>query len=236
MIRVSSATALLLVTMGTEASAQSFKGAEISGEILTFSEGEDFTANNYRGSLEFGVVGPFGVQADLSFYDLEDAETVRNTTLHLTYDALEFATVGAFYARDSVDGSDASLWGAEAGRSLGPAGGEVYVGFGDNEGADFRAFGFDGAVDLGGRFSLTASAASIHFDEGNINRLSAGAEWRWGDNGPAIYAEVGRLNATADGLGTASADFIGLGGRIAIGPNRGTTFESRGLFEVLGSF
>jgi hypothetical protein len=41
---------------------------------------------------------------------------------------------------------------------------------------------------------------------------------------------------TADGLGTASTDFIGLGGRIAIGPNRGTTFESRGLFEVLGSF
>jgi hypothetical protein len=38
--------------------AQSFKGAEISGELLTFSEGDDVTANNYRGSLEFGVSAP----------------------------------------------------------------------------------------------------------------------------------------------------------------------------------
>lgn len=236
MIRVSGATALLLVAMATGASAQSFKGAEISGELLTFSEGEDFTANNYRGSLEFGVFGPFGVQADLSFYDLEDADTVRNTTLHLTYDALALATVGAFYARDSVDGEAATMWGLEAGKSAGPFGGEAYLGFGDDEGDGFRAFGFDGAVDIGGRFSLTASAAALDGDGGGLSRLSAGAEWRWGDNGPAVYAEVGRLSVGADGFDSESTRFIGLGGRIAIGPNRGTTFESRGLFEVLGSF
>ena len=67
MNRISGAAALLLTTLGTGAMAQSFKGAEISGEILTFSEGDDVTANNYRGSLEFGVSGPFGVQADLNF-------------------------------------------------------------------------------------------------------------------------------------------------------------------------
>lgn len=230
------AAALTGAAWAGAAAAQEFKGAELSAEILAFTEGDDLTANNYRGSVEFGALSAFGVAADLSFYDLEDGDTVRNVTLHVLYDAFQFATMGGFYARDSVDGEGASLLGLEAGRSFGPTGVEGYVALGDADGEGFVTFGFDGAFDITRTISLTASGAAIDIDGGGVSRLSVGGEYRFGETGPAVYAEIGRLGIS-DGTGFGdSTQFVGIGGRIAIGPNQGTTFESRGLYEVLGSF
>jgi hypothetical protein len=96
-----------------------------------------------------GVYGGFGVAADLNFYDFGvDDDGVSNFTLHALYDALEFATVGAFYAQDSVNDATGTTFGVEAGRSFGQAGIESYIGFADDEGADYRILGADGAFDL----------------------------------------------------------------------------------------
>lgn len=234
MTRLAGAAALLGVALAGPATAQEFMGAELSAELLTFSEGDDTTSTNYRGSVEVGAFGGFGVQADLSFYDFEDVDTVRSATVHALYDAFEFATLGAFYSRDSVDDSSTDLFGVEAGRSFGPAGVEGYVGFGDTDGEGFTLFGFDGAVDVTPSISVTASGATLDLEGGGITRLSIGGEYRFGATGPAVYAELGRLGA-GDDEGD-STGFVGLGARLALGPNQGTTFESRGLFEVLGSF
>lgn len=232
MIRTAGAWALLLSTLATGAAAQSFKGAELSGEILAFSA-TDVMDHGYRGSLEFGVFGSFGVQADLGFYDLEDRYTARNVTIHVVYDAFDLATLGAFHARESVEDAEAAtLWGLEAGKSLGPIGGEAYVAFGDAEAGSFRTFGFDAAFDLAPALSLTASGAGLDTEGTGASRLSLGGEYRFGERGPAVYAEIGRLSAD----GAEPDRFIGLGARIAIGPNRGTTFESRGINEVLAGF
>jgi hypothetical protein len=237
MRKLASAAALLGVVLVGSATAQEFKGAEVSAELLTFSEGDDIVANNYRGSVEFGVMGTFGVAADLSFYDFEDGDGVRNVTLHAMYDAFAFGTVGGFYARDTAEDADAvNIFGVEGGTSFGAAGVEGYLGFGEDEDENFTIFGFDGAFDVTPGISVTASGAALDVDGGGLSRLSIGGEYRFGDAGPAVYAEVGRVRVGDDtGLG-ASTGFIGIGGRIAIGPNQGTTFESRGLTEVLGSF
>lgn len=237
MRKLASAAALLSVAWAGGAMAQDFKGAEVSAELLTFNDGDEVLANNYRGSVEFGVMGTFGVAADLSFYDFEEGDSVRNITLHVLYDAFAFGTVGGFYARDSEEGFDPSnVFGVEGGTSFGQAGVEAYLGFGERNDEGFTIFGFDGAYDVTPAISITASGAAVDIDGGGLSRLSVGGEYRFGDRGPAVYAEVGRVSVGEDtGLGE-SRGFIGFGGRIAIGPNRGTTFESRGLNEVLGSF
>ena len=230
------AVALLAAAWADWSMAQEFKGAELSAELLTFNEGDDVTSNNYRGSVEFGVFEAFGLAADLSFYDFEDGEGVRNITVHAIYDAFSMATVGAFYARDSSEDERLDVMGVEAGRSFGSVGVEGYVGFGEEEDEGFTTFGFDGAFDVTPSVSLTASGAAVDLEGGGVSRLSIGGEYRFGEAGPAVYADVGRLSVGDDaGLGD-STSFIGVGGRVAIGPNRGTTFESRGLYEVLGSF
>lgn len=229
------AAALMGVALAGTATAQEFRGAEISTELLAFGEGDDMTSSNYRGSLEMGVFGGIGVQADLSFYDLEDGDTVRNVTLHGIYNAFGLATVGGFYARETVDGTDAEVLGVEAARSFGPLDAQAYLGFGDSEGEGITLFGFDGAVEVMPGIAVTASAAAADLEAGGINRLSVGGEYRFGARGPALYAEAGRLGGEGSGFGDGSG-FVGLGARLAIGPNQGTTFGSRGLFEVLGSF
>ena len=237
MRKLAGAVALLGAAWAGGVTAQEFKGAEVSAELLAFSDGDDIVANNYRGSVEFGIMGTFGVAADLSFYDFEDGDGVRNVTLHALYDAFSFGTVGGFYARDSSeDGDPLNIFGVEGGTSFGQAGVEGYLGFGEEEDERFTIFGFDGAYDVTPAISVIASGAAVDIEGGGLSRLSIGGEYRFGDTGPAVYAEVGRVSVGDDAGFGDSTRFIGFGGRIAIGPNQGTTFESRGLTEILGSF
>lgn len=223
--------------------AQEFRGAELSVEALRFggddADGDDdlLDAVNYRASAEAGLFGGFGVAADLSFYDADGLDEARNLTVHALYDALAFATVGAFYARDSLDEGNADTFGVEAGRSFGAFGVEGFAGFvNDEEDEDGGLFGASAAFDVTPAFSLTADAAAFDFDGGGIGRLGVGGEFRFG-SGPALYAEVGRLGLEDEASGVEDAQtYVGVGARIGLGRDRGTTFEPRGLLEVFPGF
>lgn len=217
------------------AQAQEFRGAEISGEVLAYTDDSELGETTYRGSLEFGVLGGFGVQADLAFHD---ARTIdfgsRAFTLHASYDAFGVGTIGAFYARDTVEGSgaaperDVALYGLEGAKALGGAAVEGYAGIFSGDGMEGQAFGLEGGYDLTGAITLTGSAAFVSGDV-EASRLSIGGQYRFGQ-GPAVFAEVGRLDGSAE---EDAAAFVTLGARLAIGPNDGTTFGGRGLYEVL---
>ncbi len=221
------------------AAAQDFRGAELSVEALAFDGDDSETFSNYRGAAEVGIPGGFGIAADLSFFNFgDDEDGIRNLTVHGLTEALPLATWGLFYARDSADDSSSDTFGVEAGRNLGGLGIEAYLGFGDEDDEEFRLAGFDGTFDLGSAFAVTGSGALLDTDGGNVGRLSVGGEFRFaGGRGPALYAEVGRIGAADAALGVEDGStFVGVGARIAIGANRGTTFGSRGLGEVVGGF
>jgi len=57
------------------ATAQGFKGAELSAEILAFTEDTDLGETTYEGSVEFGVFGGFSVAADLSYHGFRSLGT-----------------------------------------------------------------------------------------------------------------------------------------------------------------
>lgn len=229
------AAALAGAAWGGAACAQEFKGAELAAEVLGFGGDGDVSQTTYRGSAEMGVLGGLGVAADLSFYDFGDDGT-RNLTLHVVYDAFQFASLGAFYARDGGDGPSADSFGVEAGRSFGAAGVDGYLGFVSDDEADYRILGLDGTYDLVAGLSLTGSANVLDADEGRVSRLAIGGEYRFG-RGPAVYAEVGRVNVSDDAVGFEDDEtYVGLGARIAVGPNDGTTFKPRGVNETVTGF
>lgn len=235
MSRLVCAVALAGVAWTGAVGAQEFKGAEVSAEILSYTDDGDIAQTTYRGSLEFGVFGGFGVAADLSFYNFGDDDRLRNGTLHLLYDAMALATVGGFYSHESYDDGSTDSFGLEAGRSMGSAGIEGYLGFADDEGDDYRFAGLDATYDLSRNISVIGAAALIDGEEVGSSRLSIGGEYRFGD-GPAVYAQVGRINVDFDSAEDSSETFVGIGARIAVGPNRGTTFGTRGLSEALAGF
>jgi hypothetical protein len=240
MTKTLAAAAILAGFVGVgAAAAQDFKGAEVSAEVLAFTEDSDLGETTYRGSLEFGFFDAFGIQADLAFHDSRSIDLgARTATVHALYDAFEFATVGLFYSHDEVeaDGLDgsATLWGIEVGRSFGAAGAEGYLGFVDGDGDDGQIAGIEGAYDITRSISVTGSG-SILMGDSQASRLSVGGAYRFGDGGPSLYGEIGRLNVD-NGIEDSSESFVTLGARLAIGRNDGTTFGSRGLFEVLSGF
>ena len=236
MSRLICAVALAGVAWTGVASAQEFRGAEVSAEVLSYTDEGDIAQTTYRGSLEFGVFGGFGIAADLSFYNFGDDDKVRDGTLHFLYDAMAVATVGGFYSHESYDDGSTDSFGFEAERNMGSAGIEGYLGFADDQGTDYRFAGIDASYEVTPNISVLGSAALIDGNEVGSSRLSIGGEYRFGD-GPAVYAQVGRINIDFDGAAEDSNEtFVGVGARIAVGPNRGTTFESRGLSEALSGF
>jgi len=233
-------TAILAASVAAgAATAQEFKGAEVSAEILGYTDDSDVGETTYRGSLEFGVFDGFGIQADLAFHDSRTIDLgSRTTTIHAVYDALDLATVGLFYSHDEVDADSmdgsASLWGLEAGRSFGGMGGEAYFGFLDGEGDDGQVAGLEGTYDITTNISVTGSADFL-FADTDATRLAVGGAYRFGDGAPSVFGQIGRLNID-DSTGNDAGTFVTLGAKLAIGPNQGTTFGSRGLFEILSGF
>jgi hypothetical protein len=69
----------------------------------------------------------------------------------------------------------------------------------------------------------------------DATRLAVGGAYRFGDGGPSLFGQIGRLSVV-DGVDDSAETFVTLGAKLAIGPNQGTTFGSRGLFEVLSGF
>ncbi len=233
-------TAVLAASVAAgAATAQDFKGAEVSAEILGYTDDSDLGETTYRGSLEFGIFDGFGIQADLAFHDSRTVDLgARTTTIHAIYDALDVATVGLFYSHDEVDAEgidgSANLYGIEAGRSFGAGGGEAYFGFVDGEGDDGQVAGVEGTYDVTQNIAVTGSADFL-FADTNATRLSIGGAYSFGDGGPSLFGQIGRLNVD-DGVEDSGENFVTLGARLAIGPNQGTTFGSRGLFEILSGF
>ena len=237
MNKIVGAAVLVGFTIAGPAWAQEFKGAEVAVEVLSFEDDDDISSTSYRAGVEVGIYGGFGAAADLSFQNFGDEEGVRSFTLHGIYDAFALATVGAFVARDSADGADADSFGIEAGRSFGPAGVEGFLALVDDEGSDYRVLGVEGVYDITPAISVNGSFGALDADGGGLSRIALGGEYRFGNTGPAVYAEVGRVSVEEDGgaFGV-STNYIGFGARLAIGPNSGTTFDSRGLSELITGF
>ncbi len=223
-------TSALLAGLAASAQAQGFEGAQITLETLGYSNDGDFGATSYEGGLQFGIYGNFGVEGDLAYYgNSVFGVDGRNATGHLIYGINPISNAGLFFAQDSSDGTQVALYGIEGMAAFGGTQIEGYLGAVQGDLSDGSIFGADGYVTLGRAISLTASYDLVDLD-GSYNRFGLGAQYQMG-LGPLLYVEAGNIsgNATDD-------NFLALGVTLAIGPNQGTTFQPRSVFNVLQGF
>ncbi|NCQ36414.1 hypothetical protein GW813_15360, partial [bacterium] len=207
--------------------AQGFTGAELSGQALAFSETNDIGQTAYRAAAEFGITRGIGVAADLGYYGfpvLGSNET--SLGLHGVYGLNNDLALGMFYTRDSLDGGSVDSYGIEGATSVVGAQVEGYFGMIDGLTGGNAMFGVSGSYDITPAISATAGFGAISGDNSR-NRASIGGQYQI-SGGPAVFAELGRLTEAGD-----SSGFLSLGASIAIGPQGGTTFGSRSIYDIL---
>lgn len=221
--------AILIGMAAGAAQAQGFEGAEISAEVLGFTDdfGEGQTA--YRGSVEFDAVMGVGLAADLGFQGFRGlGSDNRNVTLHAMY-GLGDATAGGFWSRDTFGDGGITSYGVEGAMAVAGAAVEGYAGRVDGDVEDGSMVGVDATFAVMG-LGVTAGLGRVDVNGAEATRLSAGAEYALG-LGPTLYGEIGRLTGEDD-----DATYLSLGARIAIGRNGGTTFGPRGIFDAVPRF
>jgi hypothetical protein len=220
----------MMAGLASQAAAFGFEGAQISAETLAYSDENDFGSTTYSGGLEFGVGGGIGVGADLSYYGFDALGLdAQNLTLHGLYNINPITDVGLFVSQDSYDGLDTQSYGIEGLASFGGTTVEGYLGKLDGDLAEGSMIGVNGSISLFGGFS-----ANIGFDQASldskVNRMSIGGEYQLG-MGPVLYAEYGKVDD-----GDLDETYLSFGARLTIGPNQGTTFSSRSVFEIVPGF
>ncbi len=225
-IRTATLAASLTLICGG-AVAQGFTGAELSAQALAFSDSNDLGQTAYRAAAEFGITGSIGVAADLGYHGFPVLGTNETSLgLHGVYGLGGDLALGLFYTRDSLGNGTVESYGLEGATSLGGAQVEGYLAMVDGLAGGNAMLGVTGSYDLSQAFAATAGFATISGDT-NRNRASIGAEYRLA-NGPAVFAELGRITDEGD-----SASYLSLGASIAIGAQGGTTFGSRSIYGIL---
>ncbi|PYE84098.1 hypothetical protein [Pseudoroseicyclus aestuarii] len=233
MIRYFGAALIAAGTATGAAQAQGFSGGELSAQTQLMLDDFELGRSTYSGSLEGEAYG-FGFAGDLSRYSFGIFDdNAGNVTLHGFYRLGYVGTAGLFFARDWLDGDDASLYGLEGAMDLRAVSLEGYLGQRKGDAVDGTMVGVSADVAFGLAYSAGADFDYIDGDDGDsLRRIALGGEYALA-GGPRLWAEIGQQQAERDGDSDSSA-FIGLGARIEFGPASGTTFDPRSLFALGG--
>ena len=216
------------------AGAFEITGANIGLNYSTFAEHgmRDTNKASLNGSLEAGFGPNFSIQTDIGAHQfgiLDDSG--QNFALHGIYHMSNGASVGAFAGRDWLAGQNLDLWGLEARNTFGMFDVEGNLTFIDGDNGRGNAVGlrsdyaFSNQLSLGGRFD--------YVDDGSetLTRVGALADFVPQD-GMVISGEVGAADLPDDNV----EPYVGLGLKMTFGGNRGTTFGSRGLQDILPGY
>ena len=230
------ASAVLAAAAGSaQAQGFGFSGGEISAEALAYGDGGDIGKTAYSGALEFGITRNISVAVDLGFYGLQTLDLQADTaTIHGIYQMSETVSLGAFYGKDTLEGSDARIFGIEGGTEFGGAAVEGYFAKLDGAGDNATLLGVSGTYGFSDSISALGSFSIADLGDSSSNRLAVGGQYTIA-SGPDLWAEIGTLKID-DGVNTSNDMFIGIGARIEFGAARGTTFDRRSLFETATGF
>ncbi|EYD72220.1 hypothetical protein [Limimaricola hongkongensis] len=230
------AAAFGLVAAGAQ--AQGFAGGVLSVETSAFFEEGDIGYTTYAGGLQFDIGAGFGVEADLASYGFSGfGSDGSNATLHAIFDigplmVLGDTSVGAFVGRDGYDDGDSTIFGIEGKGELYGLRSEAYLARHDGDLGEITLAG------LGARYDITHDIYAMGDlgladggGEGELLRAALGGGYRI-DGGPRLWGELGRIEADDDAF-TGDETYLAIGAEIGFGPNAGTTFGSRSLFDIV---
>ena len=232
----SAALAAVLLAAATPLAAQGITGGQLGIEYNAPIDGSDLGGTTYHGGLEYAFNRAFTASVNAAGYRLDNFDTsAGNVTLHGTYALSGAASAGLFVARDSLDDEDATLFGIEGGTEAYPgltAGG--YLGAVRGDGYDGTILGIEGDYGLRSNVSLIGDADLISGDGLDVGQIALGASYTI-DSGPRFTAKVGQARID-DGTTDETFAFISVGVDVAFGNQRGTTFDTRSIFDVIPGF
>ncbi len=226
------AAAVLAAAAGSvQAQGFGFSGGEISAEALAYSDGGDIGSTAYSGALEFSINRNISVAVDLGFYGLQTLDLQADTaTIHGIYQLSDTVSLGAFYGRDQLEGSNATVIGIEGGTEFAGAAVEGYFAQLDGAGDNATLLGVSGEYGISDSISALGSFNIADLGDASSNRLAIGGQYAIA-SGPELWAEVGTMKID-DGSSASNDTFLSIGARIEFGAARGTTFGRRSLFET----
>lgn len=229
------AAAAVLLAVATPVYAQGVTGGTLGVEVNAPTDLSDFGGTTYFGGIEYAINKNFSVAADISSYRFDNLGTdASSATLHGIYHMNDLTSFGLFFGQDKNETETSKVMGVEAGTEFMGGTVEGYVGRANSDTSDATIIGADGFYDWSESIQFTGGAAIANFDLGSTRTVTVGASYTI-SNGPDLYAEIGSVSVD-DGTSTDSDTFIGLGARLNLGAERGTTFDQRSLFEILPQF
>lgn len=226
--------AAVLVAAPLAATAQEFTGGTLGIQTFVFTDDFDIGTTVYSGSAEVELWRGVGVAANGSYYGLSALDSdARNLTLHGFYD-LGGITAGAFYSLDGSDAGTDNIYGVEGAFDLGGGAIAAYAGVLDGDSGTGALFGADASFALTNQITGTANAGFVTIEDVDQARFGAGAAYGLTE-GLELFADVSRLSRSDD-VDSDAQVAIGLGARLVLGPERGTTFNSRSAFDSAFGF
>ena len=226
--------ALVLAITPLSAAAQEFTGGTLGVQTFVFTDDFDIGTTAYFGSAEVAVWNGLSLGANASYYGLSALNSdARNLTLHGIYD-LGGVTAGAFYALDGSDVGTDAIYGLQGALDFGKGTAALYAGALDGDSGAGQLFGADASFAITNRITGTGSVAFSRIEDIDQARFGLGGAYALTD-GLELFGDISRLSR-GDDVSTDSQVAIGLGARLVLGPDRGTTFGSRSIFEVAPGF
>lgn len=231
LIRLLLSTAIVFAT-GTAGFAQGFSGAELGLEYTVAPDDDDLGGVRYYGSAEFDVAYGVSLAFDASAYDFTvGLSDVSNITAHVIYNIDNATAAGLFFGRDSANDQDGNTFGVEVAYDFGLGTVDGYLGrYNDDDLDDVSIYGAAATYDLQNGFAIAANFDGLSVDDRSRSQFEVGGFYQL-VQGPRFGATIGRANLD-DGFADVSEMFFGVQASIAIGPNGGTTFGRRGIFEI----
>jgi len=229
------ASALLGVslTVAQTANAVEVTGGSINLYYSGFTDETDVSNFGIEGSMEIGFTQAFSAQLDLSHNDFGATNIgVGGYGAHAIWHLDPATSFGAYYGREDFEGADLDNYGVEAGYETAAWEFEGYLGRLDDGGNKSTAFGVSGRYLFQNDLGLTGYYDDAGLgDEVDISRVGIKLDRDVAPN-LNLFLEVGSGRLEASGA-SISEPYLGIGGKLVFGAERGATFEQRGLARIL---
>lgn len=216
----------------TTAQAVEVTGGSVGLSYSAFADETDLNQWGLEGSMELGFNRNLSLQIDAAYRDF-DFTNIDSTLLglHGIYHMNEATSLGVFYTLEDIEGEEADIFGLEAGYEVQQWQFEGYIANVDTDLGDATLGGIKARYEMQEGFGLTGSYERSDDDTGDLSRFAIRLDRDVSVN-TNLFLEVGSAKAEAGGV-KISEPFVGLGGEIAFGADRGTTFEQRGLTRLI---
>tara|TARA_R110000822_G_scaffold48692_1_gene128003 strand:- start:144 stop:845 length:702 start_codon:yes stop_codon:yes gene_type:complete len=208
-------------------------GGSARVDFSAFTGDTSFRRLGFEGSVELEFSPFLNAQIDLGHN--RAAYTGANATnfgAHAIYNFDAYNSFGAFVTRENTLGQHMTFYGLEFGVETGSIEYEGYFGRVNATRDDMNAFGVSARYLMINGLGITGSYAEV--DRLGVTRTSVKLD-RELTRDVNLFVEAGIGKIDTYGVNE-SSPFVGIGGKVNFGRERGTTFEQRSLSRMIPGF